>query len=286
MSVAELDVKHRELSDRLAAKQEAKHPLNRGDAVADEETFSHYCKAAYWTAQEAAALFVQRNPERLTKSRVENDRNPPKIAVAFARTLELIERAMAMGEIDRHSSPLKLLEWANTRQIAVPPELERILRQLGQGSDEGQVSLEALKAENERLADALKSAELDYHREKSDHGATYNDFLKQLTFERREQLNTVIAMNEEADKLRTEIAALRRKAGDGEQLSTRERSSLLKLVIAMAIKKYNYRPSMSKNSAPANIATALRELGMALDEDTIRKYLNEAKALLPGGLPE
>ena len=37
---------------------------------------------------------------------------------------------------------------------------------------------------------------------------------------------------------------------------------------------------MAKNAAIPSIATHLRELGISLDEDTIRKYLNEAKELL------
>ena len=62
---------------------------------------------------------------------------------------------------------------------------------------------------------------------------------------------------------------------------TRERDSLLKLVIGMAIKKYHYKPELGKNSATTNIANDLEELGIGLDQDTVRKYLNEAKGQLP-----
>lgn len=93
----------------------------------------------------------------------------------------------------------------------------------------------------------------------------------------------------EIRKLKTEVEALRLQASEQEKfengdlpISTRERESLLKIVIGVAIKKYNYSPAAAKNSATLNIATALRELNIALDEDTIRKYLNEARDLFSG----
>lgn len=61
----------------------------------------------------------------------------------------------------------------------------------------------------------------------------------------------------------------------------RERESLLKLVIGMAIKGYTYDPKAGRSVTPREIASDLEQLGLSLDEDTIRKYLNEAKELLP-----
>ena len=64
-------------------------------------------------------------------------------------------------------------------------------------------------------------------------------------------------------------------------LSTRERESLLKLIIGMAIAGYSYNPSAKRNDAVADITNDLEKLGIELSDDTIRKYLNEAKELLP-----
>jgi hypothetical protein len=65
-------------------------------------------------------------------------------------------------------------------------------------------------------------------------------------------------------------------------LGARERESLLRLIVGMAIKGYAYNPKAAKNTATKEIADDLRLLGLALDEDTIRKYLSEAKDHLPG----
>jgi len=63
---------------------------------------------------------------------------------------------------------------------------------------------------------------------------------------------------------------------DDSNLSTRERSTLLKLVIGMAIKGYTYDPKQSRNSAIGDIASDLESLGISVDPDTIRKWLKEA----------
>jgi hypothetical protein len=56
----------------------------------------------------------------------------------------------------------------------------------------------------------------------------------------------------------------------------RERDSLLKLVIGMAIKGYTHDPAASKSNAPKEIADDLASLGMPITDDTVRKYLKQA----------
>lgn len=60
-------------------------------------------------------------------------------------------------------------------------------------------------------------------------------------------------------------------------ISTSERNTLLKLVIGMAISAYNYKPEVSKNTAPKEISDDLTILGMTVTDDTVRKYLKKAK---------
>lgn len=65
-------------------------------------------------------------------------------------------------------------------------------------------------------------------------------------------------------------------------LSTTERSSLLKLVIGMAIRGYGYDPKAKKNKATNEIAVDLEHLEIHLSDDTIRSYLREAaETVLP-----
>lgn len=69
-------------------------------------------------------------------------------------------------------------------------------------------------------------------------------------------------------------------------LGTRERESLLKLVIGMAIKGYGYDPRESRSLKVKEIADDLLIQGIPLEADTVRKYLHEAKDLLPGSETE
>lgn len=65
-------------------------------------------------------------------------------------------------------------------------------------------------------------------------------------------------------------------------LGTRERETLLKLLIGMAVAGYKYSPVESRSHAPAEIASDLQSLGISVTDDTVRKWLKEARALLPG----
>lgn len=63
---------------------------------------------------------------------------------------------------------------------------------------------------------------------------------------------------------------------EAETLSTREKRTLLKLVIGMAIGGYTYNPEAARSSASTEIASDLAEHGISLDDDTVRKWLKEA----------
>ena len=67
----------------------------------------------------------------------------------------------------------------------------------------------------------------------------------------------------------------------GDTFSTKERNTLLKLVIGMAVEQYDYNPASARNQATAHIATDLETNGVPLDRDTILKWLREASELLP-----
>lgn len=62
----------------------------------------------------------------------------------------------------------------------------------------------------------------------------------------------------------------------GKPLGTKERGSLLKMVIAMAIGGYGYVPTNAKSPIPKQIVDEIEDLGMKIDPDTVRKYLKEA----------
>lgn len=89
-----------------------------------------------------------------------------------------------------------------------------------------------------------------------------------------EQHNTTRA---ELERLKAEIERI----SADKALSQRERSSCLKLIIGMAVKKYRYDPAAARGPAPSNIMNDLHQLGIDIDVDTVRKWLKEAAEELP-----
>jgi len=66
-----------------------------------------------------------------------------------------------------------------------------------------------------------------------------------------------------------------------EDVSETERDSVLKILLGMAVSKYDYDPSANRNSATGDkagsISADLAKLGLDVCSDTIRSYMNEAE---------
>ena len=65
------------------------------------------------------------------------------------------------------------------------------------------------------------------------------------------------------------------------ELGVRERDSLLRLVIGMAVKGYSYDPKLTRSDKILEIKKDLEDTGIGLDADTVRKWLRQAAELLP-----
>ncbi len=64
-------------------------------------------------------------------------------------------------------------------------------------------------------------------------------------------------------------------------LGTRERETVLKIIIAMAVKGYSYDPKTQRSDKIKDIENDTDACGVRVTDDTIRRYLREAAALLP-----
>lgn len=61
-----------------------------------------------------------------------------------------------------------------------------------------------------------------------------------------------------------------------ESFSTKERKSLLRILLGIAITSYKYDPKSKKSSAPSDMANDTELAGIGVTDDTIRSYLKEA----------
>ncbi len=68
-------------------------------------------------------------------------------------------------------------------------------------------------------------------------------------------------------------------AGDGP-------TTLLKMMIAMAVGRYGFDPDSGSNSTVTDIVRDLEKVGLSLSSATIRKWLREASACLPDGIDQ
>lgn len=65
-----------------------------------------------------------------------------------------------------------------------------------------------------------------------------------------------------------------------EELDIRERDSLLKLIVGMAVGGYGYDLTAKKSPTVSLILEDVEKLGLAVSDETVRKYLKEATRLL------
>lgn len=72
---------------------------------------------------------------------------------------------------------------------------------------------------------------------------------------------------------------------DRQEVGTRERETLLKMVLGMAIAGYSYEPEAAYSAIIAEIASDLARCGIATTDDTIRKWLKRAAEEVEWHLP-
>lgn len=91
------------------------------------------------------------------------------------------------------------------------------------------------------------------------------------------------AVLQENRSLFTENRELRIKLDNSstKSLHPKERESVAKIIVGMAIKGYSYDPKKIRSSTVAEIQSDLDELGISLDDATIRKWIKEGEELLP-----
>jgi hypothetical protein len=72
----------------------------------------------------------------------------------------------------------------------------------------------------------------------------------------------------------------RANAADDKALDPRERSTMLKMIITMAVKGYGYNPKAERSTIPTEIESDMNLLGVGINLETIRKHLRNGAALL------
>ena len=238
-----------QMASREAKEQRAFY--NQPDAVAD---FDYWAKAAYWTIDESVALSFGRDPRKVSWDGIRPHVKVSEFAKAFEERRELANRALKLNQLAASNIPGFFLAWAERMRIEVEPELTEAVKQLGiQIADWKSAYDEAVKS-NASLTERLKS-------------------LTAVTNALNDTMKVVVPFSDASpatDEQKTTRAA-----------STRERETMLKLIIGMAAEQYGYDPTKSRTDAAKLISDDLALHGLSVSDDTVRKYLKEASDLLP-----
>lgn len=256
--------------------------FNRPGVVADYE---HWSKASYWTLDEAVALSFGKPPETVNWKSVESFTKISRFALQYNRRRDLARHAKDFGQLYDPVLPGIFLAWAKRTDVSVPAELVNAVEVRGiQIADwktmyDDQAATHAKTREEDKAiwTKALKDAKVQFD--------LVIDSWKGAVAERDSLIQ----------RLQTELAAIRSKEEADQNaklnepakpLGQRERESMLRLIIGMAIEGYAYELSASRTTTAKEISDDLQKLGIGLDEDTVRKYLQEGRNLVPRDQPE
>ncbi len=254
LSPDELKRRYEEASDQFAAEEKRKLQFSKENAQAD---FEYWARAAYWTIEEGVLLIMGRDPRRVQVKSIAAHRRTSRFARRFVEVSELAERALKMHQLNRSNTPGEFVAWAKQIKLEIDPELERALESFGVEIANWASRYHFQTQRVEKLDSALQERD---------------KFVGDLAA-------TITLLTKKIEEL--EAACPRH-----DTLGQKERTSLLKLVIGMAVGTYAFDPHKDRNSATKEIADDLEQLGIALDRGTILKWLNEGANHLPRDVPE
>lgn len=203
----------------------------------------HWASAPFWKLEEAAALISNQMP---TIEPIED--HPLVIPDLRTKTAKeeqawnLAKRHRDWGSKSVRIDPGEFLDWARVNGFVCPPELE-----------------EAVRANGHRRVD-------------------WRQRYKDLEGELKKRDERIDQFGEEKLELTRRIETLENDAG--QTLGTRERETLLKIIVGMAIRGYSFDPNRERNNATTDILDDLAVLGLTLDPKTLRKKLSDACELI------
>jgi hypothetical protein len=270
-------------ADKAIAKrnaEEARQSFNLPNAQAN---ISHWSRMSVWTIDQAVALSLGREPRLVNWDSIQNYVEVSAFAAAYQARRDIILSAKLAGQLYETNIPGFFIAWAARMNIDLPAPLVDAVNGLGIQIADWKTAYDRQK----QVAEAAEAKALAAQEENIKLLADQTAYIKEMRADFGRLLNAQqlrIAHLEKALEQNMETAkqplAVETRPVE-KTFGSRERESLLKLVIGMALKGYGYNPKTSKSTVASEIVSDLQLAGVALDADTVRKYLHEARELLP-----
>lgn len=258
--------------EQLRAKAEQEERalfFNQPYASAD---FNHWSKAEHWTLEEAIALVLGKAPEVVSWDKIKAHHATSPFVTRYARLRDLADRAKFWKKLYDHVLPPIFLKWAEDNEIAVPPDLSESVERLKGKLIDWKKRCEDLQAAYDKL-----DAGYDRLREMNDkHIADRQSLVEKNS-------DVIAAANLRIAELEGELDAVKgtpTAPAPAKAQSIIERQNMLKAIFGMALRGYSYNPTDKRSKIVAEIASDLELEGIPLSDDTIRRYLKEARELL------
>ncbi len=265
-------------TNAIAEKIKSEEDARFFNAPGSNAYFEHWAKASYWSLEEAVALSFGKEPSVVYWDRIKPLTQVSGFAYQFGRLRDLALRAKGTGQLFDPVLPGIYIAWTKRVEIQFPAELEQRVKDFGGVVTDWQELYEAEKVLGqsaiEKLLAQLKSQKESYETTIT----SITEMAQGLAIKQREAMESLSKQlhDERAKNIETHQRPLQ----------DRERGSLLKLIIGMAIDSYGYDPKSSRSTTAKEIAYDLVRTGLTLDEDTIRKYLQMAREVLPPDVTE
>jgi hypothetical protein len=273
-----------------ADEKEAGRFFNKPAAQAD---FDHWSKMPYWNIDEAVALSLGKDPEKVKWKEVATLTEVSAFARNFDRRRDLARRAVGMRQLFDPTVPAIFLRWTRQIELSVPDELVHLVEQRAQtttdwatalknSQDEHAQTIVKLKKDQDGIFDWAKKQQddlLEWGKEQHTKGLDAGkrmaeEILTDMSNKVSERDQTIAELNAKI----LDLQAINRQspAVTNDVLNPKSRQSLLKLVLGLAVDGYGYDPKDKRSPIPKELADALSGRGISIDEDTVRKWLKEA----------
>ncbi len=199
-------------------------------------------RLACWTVDEAIALSLDYDPTTMNWSVMEPMIGFQELADRYSVRRDMALRAVAIGALSDPMPPAAFVVWADRNKISFSDRVR---------------------------ADVIENI--------PNWGPSPNSFSNgNLPVDHAGSAVSVSELRARNNQLETRLAEEIAKSRSATSLGKRERSSLYKLIFGMAVRGYRWDPSAKKSDKVADIVGDCELEGLALDGDTVRKWLREA----------
>jgi hypothetical protein len=224
--------------------------------------FGHWSRADNWTIDEGIALCMGRDPTYVNWEKVQPEVEVSRFASQYSQLRDLALRSVKQGFLPDPVVPGMFAAWAERMDAALPPELKAALTARGAEATDWEsaydkVLCELVNEENkaasleETLATASKR--IDELNIRIDEALRKNGQLEKSLSE----------ITEQRDQTSLKLIDLQSKFNlqADKPFTLRERETLLKLVIGMAVKGYAHDTDAGRSKATSEIASDLDNPG-------------------------